>query len=240
MKLQKSDFLEIDFTAKFKDSGEIFDSSLPKELKKLSEHAVAKPFTFSLGNDMFLPGISDFLIGKEISKFPADFKIELTPDKAFGPRNAGEVKMIPMKIFKEHNIQPIPGVSLNFDGRIAKILSVSGGRVLVDFNNPLAGKDVVYQINVLRKVDDVNEKIKALNEFLFKKDFLFTIKDKKVVIEVEKEMKTLVEMFKDKFKEILGMDLQVNEKVVNVKKHEKNQENTEKQDNSVKDSKKSQ
>jgi len=210
MKLKKSDFIEIDFTAKFKDSGDIFDSSIASELKKLSDHAIAKPFTFALGQEMFLKGISDFLIGKEIDKFPKEFDIELTPENAFGPRNSAEVRMIPMKIFKEHNVQPIPGASLNFDGKMARILSVSGGRVLVDFNNPLAGKDVVYKIKVLSKVDDINQKIKALSEFLFKKDFPFKIKDKKIILEVDqKEMKPLIEMFKDKYKEVLNLDLEV-------------------------------
>jgi FKBP-type peptidyl-prolyl cis-trans isomerase SlyD len=210
MKLQKSDFIEIDFTGKFKDSGEVFDSSLSSELKKLSPHAVAKPFTFALGHEMFLKGINDFLIGKEIDKFPKSFTIELKPEKAFGPRNSAEVKMIPMKIFKEHNVQPIPGASLNFDGRVARILSVSGGRVLVDFNGPLSGKEVVYEVKVLRKVDDINQKVKSLNEFLFKKDFPFEIKDKKIILEVDKEeIKPLIELFKDKFKEILKLELEV-------------------------------
>jgi FKBP-type peptidyl-prolyl cis-trans isomerase SlyD len=212
MKLQKSDFVEIDFTAKFKDSGGVFDSSVASELKKLSPHAVAKSFTFALGQEMFLEGISDFLIGKEIDKFPKEFKIDLTPEKAFGPRDSTQVKMIPIKIFKEHDIQPIPGASLNFDGRIARILSVSGGRVLVDFNNPLAGKEVIYEVKVLGKVDDVDQKVKALNEFLFKKDFHFTVQDKKLKLEVDTGMKTIVEMFKDKFKDILKLDLEVTEK----------------------------
>jgi len=29
---------------------------------------------------------------------------------------------------------------------------------MVDFNNPLAGKDIVYNIKVLRKIEDINEK----------------------------------------------------------------------------------
>ncbi len=225
MKLKKSDFVEIDFTAKFKESGEVFDSSVASELKKLSEHAIAKPFTYSLGQEMFLKGIDDFLIGKEIEKFPKEFKVELSAKDAFGPRDSKQVQMIPMKIFKEHNVQPIPGASLNFDGRVARILSVSGGRVLADFNNPLAGKEVVYEIKILSKVDDMNQKVKAINEFLFKKDFHFNIKDKKVTIEVDKEeMKPLVEMFKDKFKEILGLDLEVIEPKKEEKKPEKKKE----------------
>jgi FKBP-type peptidyl-prolyl cis-trans isomerase 2 len=231
MKLKKSDFIEIDFTAKFKESGDVFDSTISKELKKLSSHAIAKPFTFALGQEMFLPGISNFLIGKEVETFPKDFTIELKPENAFGPRNASEVKMIPMKVFREHNVQPIPGVSLDFDGRIAKILSVSGGRVLVDFNNPLAGKEVVYEVKVLAKIDDLNQKIKALNEFLFKKDFSFKVSGKKVTIEVEQGMKPLVEMFKDKFKDILGMDLEVNEKEsVEKKEVKKKEESKEKKE----------
>ena len=111
------------------------------------------------------------------------------------------VQMIPMKVFKNNNLNPVSGAVFNFDVRIAKILTVSGGRVMVDFNNPLAGKDVVYEINILRKVNDLNEKIKAFINFLFRKDLDFSVKDTKIILEVEKGMTQFVEMFKDKFKE---------------------------------------
>jgi FKBP-type peptidyl-prolyl cis-trans isomerase 2 len=117
--------------------------------------------------------------------------------------------MVPIKTFLEQKINPIPGILLNFDGRIGKTLTVSGGRVMVDFNNPLAGKIVVYKINVKRKVTDINERVKSLNEFLFQKDLEFSIEDKKLILKTEKNMKKFVEMFKDKFKEILDLNLEV-------------------------------
>ena len=156
---------------------------------------------------MFLNAIDDFLIGKEIGKHT----IELTPEKAFGNRQPQAVQRMPMTVFREHNLNPIPGVQFNFDGKIGKVLAASGGRIMVDFNHPLAGKDVVYEINVLKKVDNINEKVKALNDFLFKREFKFEVKDKKLILEVPKEMTKLIEMFKDKFKEILGLDLEVKE-----------------------------
>lgn len=211
MNLQKNDFIEIEFTAKLKDTGEVFDSTLKEELKKLSPHALAKPFIFSLGNDMFLKGVDNFLIGKPFNNSIIEYKIDLSPENAFGLRESKLVQMIPIKIFKQHDINPIPGVSLNFDGKIAKILTVSGGRVMVDFNTPLAGKAVIYEIKILRKVDDLNDKVKAINEFLFKKDLKFEIKEKKLMLEVEKGLKSLIELFKDKYKEILDLDLEVNE-----------------------------
>lgn len=204
MELKKKDFIEIEFTARVKD-GEVFDSNIWEDLKKLNPDAKAKPFVFCLGEGMFLKGVEDFLIGKDMGKY----EIELTAEKAFGKRDPKLIQMIPIKIFKEHKLNPIPGIMFNFDGRIGKVLTVSGGRIMVDFNNPIAGRDVVYKVKVLRKVDDLNEKIKAFNEFLFKRELKFEVKDKKIIIEVEKSMVKFVEMFKDKYKDIFGMDLEV-------------------------------
>jgi len=182
---------------------------------------------------MFLKGVDDFLIGKEIGKYI----IELSPEKAFGNRESKLVQMIPMKIFHQHKINPVPGTLFNFDNKVAKILTVSGGRVMVDFNNPLAGKDIIYNIKVLRKIEDINEKIKSFNEFLFRKDVKFKIeqeakplstsskrgqsKDKKLIIEVEKTMVKFVEMFKDKFKELFDLELEIKEIEPKVEKENK-------------------
>ena len=208
MTLKKKDFIEIEFTAKT-DDGKVFDSNVKEELEKLHaghDHPVdAKPFVFSLSQGMFLLGVEDFLIGKEIGKY----HIRLTPEKAFGPRRVELVQRMPIKLFAENNLNPVPGIMFNFDGRIGKVLAVTGGRVMVDFNNPIAGKNVEYDVKILRKVDNLEEKVKALIDFLFRQDLKFEIKDKKLIIEVEKSMKSFVDMFKDKFKEILDLDLEV-------------------------------
>jgi FKBP-type peptidyl-prolyl cis-trans isomerase 2 len=204
MTLQKKDFIEIEFTGRIK-GGEIFDSNIKKDLAKLNPEANPSPIIFCLGEGMFLKGIDDFLIGKEIG----DYKIELAPEKAFGPRIAEFVQRIPIKIFRSQNVNPFPGAVFNFDGRVAKVLTVSGGRVIVDFNNPLAGKDIVYDIHIIRKVEDQNEKIKSLIDFLFRRKLNFSVKDNKVIIEVDKAMAQFVEMFKEKFKEIIGLELEV-------------------------------
>ena len=204
MKLKKADFIEIEFTARVKD-GEIFDSNIEKDLKEIGSETKAKPLIFALGEGMFLKSIDDFLIGKDIG----EYKIELTPEKAFGERQSNLVQKIPMRLFIEQKINPVQGIMFNFDGRIGKILTVSGGRVMVDFNNPVSGKEVVYQIKVLKKIEDQNEKINAFIEFLFRKKLKFEVKEKKVIIEVDAPMIKFVELFSDKFKEVLGLNLEV-------------------------------
>jgi len=206
MTFQKNDFIEIEFTGRIKDGG-IFDSNIKKDLEKLNPNENPKPLIFCLGEGMFIKGVDSFLIGKEIGSYT----IELIPEAAFGPRVSELVQMIPSKIFREQNLNVYPGAVFNFDGRIAKVLSVSGGRVMIDFNHPLAGKTVIYEINILRKIDDLNEKVKAFIDFLFRREMKFTIQDKKVTIEVEKNLSKFVEMFKDKFKDVLGLDLEIKE-----------------------------
>ena len=206
MALQKKDFLELEFTGRIKD-GEIFDSNIKKDLEQLDPKANPQPLIFCLGEGMFLKGIDDFLIGKEIGKYT----LELSPDKAFGPRVSKFIQTIPINVFKNQNVKPFPGAVFNFDGKIAKILAVSGGRVIADFNNPLAGKDVVYELNVLRKIEDLNEKIKAFINFLFRKDLEFSVQDKKIIIKTEKGTSQFIQMFGEKFKDIFGLNLEVQE-----------------------------
>ncbi len=205
MALEKKDFIAIEFTGRIKDNG-IFDSNIKEDIEKAKLKTLAEPFIFCLGEGMFLKGVDDFLIGKEIGK---EYKIELNPEQAFGLRNPKLIQIMPISVFKNHKLNAIPGMSYNFDGKLAKVLSVSGGRVRVDFNNPLAGKDVEYKIKVLKKIDNLDEKINALNKFLFKKQFKFKIENKKLILYVDEPLIKFVELFKNKFKEIFNLDLEV-------------------------------
>ena len=206
MALQKKDFIEIEFTGKVK-GGDIFDTNIKEDLKKLDSNADAKPFIFCLGEGMFMKGVDEFLIGKEIG----NYTIELSPENAFGQRNLPFIQKIPMKVFQGQNIKPQPGAVYNFDGRIAKILSVSGGRITADFNHPLAGKDIIYEVKILRKIENLEEKLKSFITFLFRKELKFSVEGKKLILEVEKELSEFAELFKDKFKEIFDLDLEIKE-----------------------------
>ncbi len=217
MTLQKKDFVEFEFTGKLKD-GSVFDSNIKEDLKKIDSKAEAKPLVVCLGEGMFLKSIEDFLIGK--SETPASYELELLPEKAFGARNPSFIQTIPIKVFHQNKMNPVPGNVFSFDGRLAKVLTASGGRVIADFNHPLAGKIVIYKIKLIRKLENLNEKIKAFSEFLFKKPIDFQIKDKKLMLEVEKPMVKFVELFEKKYKDIFDLDFEVKEKVEKPEKKE--------------------
>ncbi len=226
MALKKGDFIEIEFTGRIKDNNEVFDTNIEKDAKEANlDIKEFKPFVLSVGHQMLPSGFDADLIGKEAGK---DYVVEIAPEDAFGKRDKAMIRMIPTKLFLEQRINPERGMQLALDGRLVKILSNSGGRTLVDFNNPLAGKDVVYSYKILKTVDKMEDKVNALQEFLFRKKFDFKIVDKKVIFEVEKGMSQYIEMFAPKFKEILGTDIEV--KIVDKKKDDKNEEGVDKEE----------
>ena len=137
------------------------------------------------------------IIGKNIGKY----NIELTPEEGFGKKDGKLIKLVPTKEFTKQNIRPIPGIQLNLDGFIGKIISVTGGRTLVDFNNPLAGKNLEYEIDIKRTITDKKEQLKGFLDILFKESKV-EIKDDEVIIEI-KELENNSEMKKELENEII-------------------------------------
>ena len=131
-KIRKNDFIEIEFTGLA--NGEIFDTTNKKDAEKMGiEPKNIKPLTISVGNQMILQGLDEDLEGKETGK---EYSIHILPEKAFGKRDPSMIKTYGLSHFTKQNITPYPGMALQLDNTIAKVLSVSGGRVTMDFNNP--------------------------------------------------------------------------------------------------------
>ena len=160
-KIQKGYFIEIDYIGRIKQSDKIFDLTDEKAAKEnniYNEKAKYGPVIICVGNNDIVKGLDNFLVGKEIGKY----KIELEPEDAFGKKETGRMKIFSINHFWQQKINPMPGLQLNFDGIIGTVKSVTGGRVAVDFNHPLAGKQIVYEIDIKRIIEDNSEKLNWL------------------------------------------------------------------------------
>ena len=105
----------------------------------------------------------------EIKKMDVGEKqtVEIPCEEAFGKRDPSLIQLIPMKEFKKQNIKPFVGMPLSLDGQHGIVRTVDGGRVRVDFNHELAGKDIIYEIEIVDTIDDNVEKIKGLIEVYY-------------------------------------------------------------------------
>jgi FKBP-type peptidyl-prolyl cis-trans isomerase 2 len=209
MKTRKGDFVEIEYIARIKDSGEIFDTNIEQEAKKIGAKDV-KPLIICIGKDMVVKGLDKALENKEIGK---KYHVEITSAEAFGKRDASLIRIAPMRLFKEKNMNPVPGMMLNLNNSLAKVVSVSGGRVSIDLNNPLAGKDIEYDFFIKRKVIDEKEKVNALQDFFFRQRFDFSMQENKIVF--DKKLESFVRIFVKNLKDILGKEIVFSEKEQN-------------------------
>lgn len=198
---KRNDFAEIKYTGY--SNGNAFDSNIPEDLKKINKDAKAEETIVILGQGMVVPGLDKALEGKETGK---EYEIALTAKEGFGERNKELIKTIPLRIFHEKQMNPEPGMVFALDNALAKVLAVSGARVTVDFNNPLAGKPVRYKFKIIRIVNEENEKCRVVFNLLFRAIPEFEIKDK-VIVKGPKNLEIFVNALKDKFKELIGKEL---------------------------------
>jgi len=204
-KTKKGDFIEIEFIGYA--NGTVFDTNIKEKAKEINLEIETKPFVVCIGRGMVVSGFDKQLEDKEINQ---KYKIRIEPEEGFGRRNPSLIRIIPLSAFRKQEMNPVPGLMLNLDGMIAKILSVSGGRVSVDFNNPLSGKDIEYDFTIKRKVESDEEKVNSLQDFFFKKRFKLKTEEKKIIF--EPEASTFVRILRKKLSEILGKEIEVEKK----------------------------
>ncbi|MFH0832010.1 MAG: peptidylprolyl isomerase [archaeon] len=210
--LKKNDFIEIDFTAVIKETGAVFDTTLSDEAAKTgllqgSDKEKFQPLKMCIGHGMVVRGLDNALEGKEAGKWNEK---EIVPSEAFGERDAKLVKIIPLRIFREKGVMPQAGMMLNLDGILVRIASVSSGRVIADFNNPLAGKNIIYKFRINRKIDSEQEKLEILTDFLLGKPKSAKIENGKGIIEFIVKLPEAIEKeFVKRAKDILGIDVEI-------------------------------
>lgn len=181
-KLEKGDFVKINYTGKVKETGEVFDTTREDVAKKegiFSERIKYGPVLVIVGYERVVKGLDEELLKMKVGERK---EVEIPPEKGFGKRDPNLIKLIPLSEFKKQKIEPHPGMNLTMGGLNCKVISVGSGRVRVDFNHPLAGKTLIYDVEVKEKIENDEEKVKALCEYYGFDVKGIEVKEKKVKI----------------------------------------------------------
>ena len=162
MALQKGDFILIDYVAKVKETNEVFDTTKDDVAKKEHLHKegqIHEPELVVIGEGWVLKSLDDTLATMEVNK-PGT--VEISPDKGFGQRDPEKIKRVSIKQLYAKEINPVVGARIEYQGKNATIRSVGAGRVLLDFNAPLAGRTLIYDVTITKKLDSAEQKIGAI------------------------------------------------------------------------------
>jgi peptidylprolyl isomerase len=135
---KEGDRVRVHYTGSFED-GTVFDSSAGKE-----------PFEFKLGEGQVIRGFDTGIMGMEVGDKK---KITIDPENAYGPWREEMVLSVKPDQFPEH-IEPEVGKQLQIPQKNGPTLNVvitevSEDNVLLDGNHPLAGKTLVFEIELV-------------------------------------------------------------------------------------------
>jgi FKBP-type peptidyl-prolyl cis-trans isomerase SlpA len=106
------------------------------------------PATFSVGDGNFLPGFESSLLGLEVGD---EREFIISPENAFGQHNAQNVQAVDRGNFDETELEIGSILSFqNGDGELpGVIIALEENQVMVDFNHPLSGKNIVFQVKIV-------------------------------------------------------------------------------------------
>lgn len=162
MTIKKSDFIIIDYTGRVKETGNVFDTTsekVAKEERLYKEGDIYEPKLVVVGEGWVLKALDEALITFKIKKTSS---VEIAPEKAFGLRDPEKLKLVPIRRLVARGLTPRLGAQIEYDKRLATVRTMGSGRVTLDFNPPLAGKTLVYEVTVQNQLRTTNKKISAL------------------------------------------------------------------------------
>lgn len=141
---KEGDTVRVHYRGKLQDGTE-FDSSFERD-----------PLEFTIGQGQLIPGFEEAVVGME----PGETKASHIPhDKAYGERRDDMVLEVAKEQIPE-NIEVEIGQQLQIqqpDGQAVPVTvaDVSDETVTLDANHPLAGKDLMFELELV-EIDEAN------------------------------------------------------------------------------------
>ena len=162
--LQKGTLILVDYTAKVKDTGEVFETTREADAKSNSIYDDNKRYQSRViaageGEPWILKGLDEALLNTSVGD---KLTIEVPPEKGFGVRDPGRVRMIPLRKLGEDAEKVSVGDTITVDDKTGIIRFIGSGRVQVDYNHRFAGKTILYDVNVIKSLNTDEEKIMGL------------------------------------------------------------------------------
>ena len=238
-KIKENDVIELDYIAKTKEDKEVFDTTYEEVAQKEGVQNPTDTLVFPVGKGYVVKGLDQQLIGKQANK---EYTIKVTKEDGFGKKDAKKIKMIPQRIFKKKKVNPTPGMAYEIDGEVGVVKSSGSGRVIVDFNHPLSGHDLIYEVKINRIVEDEEEKIKSTLKMMQLRDPLIEIKNGEVKVGLEGQglPKEIIKQIESEIKDVSDIkEVSVLSKKLMKKKEDKKDDKEKKTKKSSKNSKKS-
>ncbi|NPA64155.1 MAG: peptidylprolyl isomerase [Epsilonproteobacteria bacterium] len=148
MAIEDNKVVGIEYTVKDAATGEVIDSNVGH-----------KPLEFITGKGQIIPGLE-----KEIKKMSLGEQADVLvkAEEAYGEKNPEAIQKLPREQFEGIDLQK--GMTLYGQGENGETVQVTVAdfddkEVTIDFNHPLAGKDLMFTVKVVSERDATPEEV---------------------------------------------------------------------------------
>lgn len=145
--VENGDTVAVNYTLSLAD-GTVKDTSFKDVAEKNNIVATGRnyePLKFTLGQKQMIPGFEQGVLGMKAKESK---KITVTPDQGYGVKNDKLVQSVSGSVFKDAGITPKVGDVFNFQFAPGKVLALSGDMIVIDFNHPLAGETLTFDVTI--------------------------------------------------------------------------------------------
>ncbi len=160
--MRDGDIITLDYEGR--TDGELFDTTLEAVAKADDVHEEGhhyEPITVIIGEGRLVPGFDAALKKAKVGEAS---EATLPPEEAYGQRDPKLIETMSLTRFRRTcpDAKGYSGEELEIEGRHAHLVAIYGSRVRVDFNQHLAGKELVFKFTVKSKVTKASDKVAAL------------------------------------------------------------------------------
>jgi len=151
-----------EFDAWIQDPKELFDTtseSVAKENDIYNEKMTYGAQPLIVGKGRLFPGLDESMLKADIGK---EYEVVIPPEKGAGARDPKLIELHPVREFLKQEIEPRVGLEVTVKNKPAIITAVTAGRVRLDFNNRLAGRNLRYKYKIIEKPTKPVEVVKLL------------------------------------------------------------------------------
>ena len=136
--VKQNDTVKVHYTGKLTD-GQIFDSSLERE-----------PLEVTIGDGKLIPGFENAILDMKLNDKKT---VQITKEEAYGDIQEELFHQVPKEQLPQ-DIQPTIGMGLASKGPDGiehqfRVIEVKEDHIVVDGNHPLAGQDLVFEMEVV-------------------------------------------------------------------------------------------
>ena len=136
MKVENNKVVAVHYTGKFPGSEEIFDTSTERE-----------PMEFLVGHKNMIEGFEQELLGAEVGE---KREFTLLPERAYGHRNEDAIQEVPREQFPDDLEVGMMFQAQSDQGPMQfSINEILEDTVKIDFNHPMSGKTLKFNVEVI-------------------------------------------------------------------------------------------